>query len=281
MDEIYGNPYEPKEKRVNRHGYVRQGLLEDFPLVNKIHNAIFAKRDTVILPDPTEENPKRTVRVVVQGMAGGTIRGVDFKGIRYVEQNPAKNSPYAKRSRPYSEDNPTGEDAKIIWVFKGGNYIGLIDNGVVWKDPKHIKQPTHQPAPGVTTVIHIRNAPVGWKTNPLYVYIGRRNFAEQLPRSKWCNPRPLRTQEPQEREENLRRFAEDFENSPLRQQVGEQSAKRTCVALQRTSRTRRCANRWENSRERFWSVTASPGPVTVIFWRVLLTPLERSHHGCR
>jgi hypothetical protein len=149
-------------------------------------------------------------------MASGTITGFKHKGLLYLEQNPAKDSPYGKRAN-------AGE--KIIWILFAGAYIGRIDNGVVWKDPNFVKPTIAQPLDGKTIVIHIKDAPGNWKRNPQYVYIGRRNFAENLPRSKWCNPVSLRTREDQEREENLRQFNENFEISALRQQVGELKGK--------------------------------------------------------
>ncbi len=208
MDEIYGHRNEPKEKRVDKHGFVRQGRLEDFPILNKISNAIFQKAAHVDIDGE---------RIYTKPMSNNTIVGLDHKGVRYVEQNPASGSQYAVRAR-------SGE--KIIWVMQNpGGYIGRIENGVVWKDPKHVKPPANQPVPGRTTVIHIKDAPVGWKTDDRYIYIGRRNFAEELPNSKWHNPTPLRTQEPQEREDNIREFSENFEISALRQQVGELKGK--------------------------------------------------------
>jgi len=208
LDEMFGDRDEIKEKRVDKHGFVRQGRLEEFPILQKIANAIFQNQASVELNGE---------RVYTKRMANNTISGLDHKGIRYVEQNPASGSPYGLRAR---------EGEKIIWVIlnKGG-YIGRIQNDIVFKDPKHVGQPANQPVPGRTTVIHIRDAPSGWKTDDRYVYIGRRNFAENLLRSKWCNPVSLRTQEPQEREDNLEQFSENFEISTLRQQVGELKGK--------------------------------------------------------
>jgi len=40
-------------------------------------------------------------------------------------------------------------------------------------------------------VINIRQAPAGWKTNPQYVYIGRRNVSYGVPQSVHHNPYPL------------------------------------------------------------------------------------------
>ena len=40
----------------------------------------------------------------------------------------------------------------------------------------------------MTTVIHIRHAPRGWRENPRFVYIGRANRKNGLARSKWANP---------------------------------------------------------------------------------------------
>jgi hypothetical protein len=207
MDEMYGERNEPKEKRVDKHGFIRQGMLEEYPILNQIANAIFS---------PTAKHVDLNgERVYLKQMANNTIKGLDYKGLRYVEQNPASGSPYALKAQ-------AGE--KIIWVIQG-SYIGRIENGVVWKDPKHVSKPNNQPVAGRTTVIHIKDAPSGWKLDKRYVYIGRRNFSEELMKSKWHNPTPLVTREPQEREENLRQFTENFEISTLRQEVGELKGK--------------------------------------------------------
>ena len=208
IDEIYGRSYEPKEKRVDKHGFTRQGRLEDFPMLKRIANAIFQAEAWIELGGE---------RVYTKRMANNTITGLDYQGVRYVEQNPASGSQYAMRAR---------DGEQIIWVIlnKGG-YIGRIENGVVWKDPAHVKPPANQPIPGRATVIHIKDAPAGWKKDARYIYIGRRNFAEELQQSKWHNPTPLRTQEPQERDDNLREFSENFEISALRQQAGELKGK--------------------------------------------------------
>jgi len=39
-----------------------------------------------------------------------------------------------------------------------------------------------------TRVIHIKDAPAGWATNPQYTYIGRANPRRGLRGSKWANP---------------------------------------------------------------------------------------------
>ncbi len=208
IDEVYGRSYESKEKRVDKHGFTRQGHLEDFPILKRIANAIFQRETWVELDGE---------RVYTKRMANNTITGLDYKGVRYVEQNPASGSQYALRAR---------DGDRIIWVMQNpGGYIGRIDNNVVWKDPKHVGQPANQPVSGRTTVIHIKDAPPGWKADDRYVYIGRRNFSECLAQSMWHNPTPLRTQEPQEREDNLREFSENFEISTLRQHVGELKGK--------------------------------------------------------
>lgn len=208
LDDIYGNQDDAKERRVDHHGFIRQGTLDEFPQLKRIANAIFQGSNFVDLDGK---------RIYTKKMAGGTITGLDHKGIRYVEQNPASGSTYARRAR-------AGE--KIIWVMRtNGGYIGRIDNGIVWKDPKHIKPKVLQPDPQQTVVIHIKDAPAGWKNDPRFVYIGRRNFAESLPRSKWCNPVSLRTNDPQERALNLEQYQENFEISELRQQVGELKGK--------------------------------------------------------
>lgn len=207
-DEIYGPPDEPKEKRVDKHGFIRQGALDEFPTLKRIANAVFQGDASVELGGE---------RVYTKRMANGTITGLDHKGIRYVEQNPESGSSYALRAK-------SGE--QIMWVMRtGGGYIGRVENGIVWRHPDHIKPTNHQPDTSKTVVIHIKDAPVGWKTNSKYVYIGRRNFAESLKGSKWENSVSLRTRDPQERERNIDQFAENFEISTLRQQAGELKGK--------------------------------------------------------
>jgi hypothetical protein len=39
-----------------------------------------------------------------------------------------------------------------------------------------------------TNVIHVKDAPEGWRENPNFVYIGRGNARYSLPNSKWGNP---------------------------------------------------------------------------------------------
>lgn len=43
-----------------------------------------------------------------------------------------------------------------------------------------------------TTVIHVHDAPYGWKQNPDYVYIGRYNSHHGLQHSIWHNPYKMR-----------------------------------------------------------------------------------------
>jgi len=57
-----------------------------------------------------------------------------------------------------------------------------------------------------TSVIHIKDAISGWKTNPAYVYIGRRNLKLELPESPFHNPYYLA----QENDRN--QVCDDFED---------------------------------------------------------------------
>lgn len=61
-------------------------------------------------------------------------------------------------------------------------------------------------APEATTVIHIHDAPNGWRANPRYVYIGRANSRAGVPESKWHNPYSLRRES--DREAVIAQFAE-------------------------------------------------------------------------
>jgi len=57
------------------------------------------------------------------------LRYVDHNGIRYVEQNPNSQSAYADRAR---------RGAKIVWCIRlsDNQYVGRIENGVVYKAPQ-------------------------------------------------------------------------------------------------------------------------------------------------
>lgn len=53
-----------------------------------------------------------------------------------------------------------------------------------------------------TKVIHIQDAPKGWREDSSYVYIGRP--------SKWGNPFPLEEDSPQARKECIRQYKDWF-----------------------------------------------------------------------
>jgi Domain of unknown function (DUF4326) len=60
----------------------------------------------------------------------------------------------------------------------------------------------------MTSVIHVSQAPAGWKTNDKYVYIGRRNLKLELPQSPFHNPDYLAQEE--NRDEVCDAFEADF-----------------------------------------------------------------------
>ena len=62
---------------------------------------------------------------ITKKFKGGTLYAVDYKGIRYVEQNQNTPSAYAERAR---------QGAKIVWVIRKADneYLGYIEDGVVW-----------------------------------------------------------------------------------------------------------------------------------------------------
>ncbi len=71
-----------------------------------------------------------------------------------------------------------------------------------------------------TTVINIRNAPTGWRTNPDYVYCGRANARYGVAYSDWYNPYPMKSES--ERDAVIEKFRAYLERRPdLRARVGE------------------------------------------------------------
>jgi hypothetical protein len=94
----------------------RVALLKDCPGELAIVRAII-DRDK-----PTCELPSGEVLPVLS-YCGGLVRGVDYRGLRYLEQNPTKDSPSGTRA---------SNGAIIIWVIKNGVYIGKIEQAEVF-----------------------------------------------------------------------------------------------------------------------------------------------------
>ena len=112
--------------------YVRMGTLSDFPLLQRIEIALFS-------------NPPAT-NIVIKGkthhfhrLVRGTIGGLNYRGYLYLQQNPRSGSSYARRACP-----PTNH--RIIWVIRlregGDEYVGRIDEGIVWGKPGCFKTKT-------------------------------------------------------------------------------------------------------------------------------------------
>ncbi|MBD3339743.1 MAG: hypothetical protein GF353_11580 [Candidatus Lokiarchaeota archaeon] len=85
--------------------------LEEISL--KIHNALFSNKEKVKL-DGKERKIKKTSRK--------RLRYVDISGIRFIEQNPEKDSQWAKKAR-------NGEQITWIIKIKGWKYLGQIHDG--------------------------------------------------------------------------------------------------------------------------------------------------------
>lgn len=84
----------------------------------------------------------------VQKFAGGTVRGIDVDGKRYVAQNPRTDSVFAARAR---------QGSKIMWVIdlKTNEYLGRVDalagfppeaGAVFMKHPSQLKAKTRSAA---------------------------------------------------------------------------------------------------------------------------------------
>ena len=100
------------------------GNVDRFPELAAIVGAIFSKVRHFDLPNGT--------RCQTKVMASGHCIGVDYAGVRYVEQNRNKNSPEAARARA---------GASIVWVIRThdaqgrslepNQWIGKIEDGIV------------------------------------------------------------------------------------------------------------------------------------------------------
>jgi hypothetical protein len=78
----------------------RVGTLEQWPALAAIVAGIFEKKSNFKLPDGT------TLRTSV---FKGTLFAVDYRGLRYVEQNPETSTEYAERAR---------RGARIVQVYR-------------------------------------------------------------------------------------------------------------------------------------------------------------------
>jgi hypothetical protein len=82
----------------------------------------------------------------------------------------------------------------------------------------------------MTKVIHIKDAPTGWKTNPEYVYIGRWNVKLELPASIFHNPFYMTGED--ERQEACDSFDKHFnEREELKEQAIADLADKTLVCF--------------------------------------------------
>jgi hypothetical protein len=83
--------------------------LEDISI--KVFEAIFLDSKNVIIDD---------VEYPIKIFSSSRLKYVDYFGYRFVEQNPRKQSQWAKKAR---------EGHKIIWVFKGRRYTAQVFDG--------------------------------------------------------------------------------------------------------------------------------------------------------
>lgn len=111
------------------------GDLEQYPGLSIIANAIFSGTRTFRLPDGQLHELKF--------FKGGKILGFDYRGRRYIEQNPDTSTDYARRVR--------NEGAQILWIIRthrkfvdaqgrvrlvptrDRDWVGRVDNGEVFR----------------------------------------------------------------------------------------------------------------------------------------------------
>ena len=97
----------------------RIGSVADFAVLKEIYRAVMEHRAFAQINGTT---------VFTRRFAGGTIFGMDYQNRRYIEQNPKTSSQYAVQAR---------SGVKIMWVIdlKFNEYLGRVDEGIVWARP--------------------------------------------------------------------------------------------------------------------------------------------------
>ena len=102
-------------------GYHDLGSVNGFAELRVIWNAIWDQVASAKLPNGD--------KIYTRQFKGGTLWAVDYKNLRYMQQNPNTRSAYADRAK---------DGAKIVWVIRrnsGGNedtYLGYIEEGIVY-----------------------------------------------------------------------------------------------------------------------------------------------------
>ena len=87
------------------------GLLELSKIAILVAEGIFSGKSTIVI-----ENKSYKVKIFTKSR----LRYVDIEGYRIIEQNPDKDSKWAKMAR---------EGKKIVWIFKGRGYYARVVDG--------------------------------------------------------------------------------------------------------------------------------------------------------
>lgn len=103
------------------------GNVDKFALLHKIIAAIFDKSIDKFVWDSQE--------VHVGTFRSKQLRYIDMEDRRYIQQNPNTGSQAAARAR---------KGAKIIWVMRGNQYIGRIEDGQVYAVPEVVSRKAGQ-----------------------------------------------------------------------------------------------------------------------------------------
>ena len=77
----------------------------------KVHDALFSVQDSVILEDK---------KYKIKTFSRSGVGYVDYKDMRFIEQNKKKQSQWGKKAR---------EGHKISWILKKGIYIAQVFDG--------------------------------------------------------------------------------------------------------------------------------------------------------
>ena len=105
------------------------GKVDQFPILQAIYEGIFrgnqANVGGMLISLPANAGTGQGEILMVKRFRAKKLNYVDHQGVRYVEQNPASSSDYAKRARA---------GAQIVWSIRlrDNQYLGYVEDGEVF-----------------------------------------------------------------------------------------------------------------------------------------------------
>jgi len=149
--------------------------------------------------------------------------------IAHINWDSAESNPSLTYTNPNEQVKERIKDEGTGSSFKGNaerfsiGYNNVPPRPHIYREGRSSEELKVQPLTA-SQVVNIRTLKESWKTNPQYVYIGRKNSRYGLRDSKWRNPYPLKKES--EREQILAKFREYILSRPdLLGQLGELEGK--------------------------------------------------------